>query len=311
MTNIVQPDSDCHAEEIPPPSCDQAKECIRVYPQMNNHFFKCQLEISPWLRIVSAMRIPAGVVLLALLPVSLGLRAQSAADAAAEFKTAAATLSAARLNGETESEAQQEKALVYLDAVAASVLNGSPTPDLETVNQRLDALVSHTPSVGENYRLIKLGGSPAAYAMAVNFGLGGPAAVRIYAAASGHYTLAARIDHFTQKEFYDSDIELVPVWPSEQVFVTVGGRTDDLSTGMFSAWRFDGHRAVPLWSSDLLQQSNYQADANGFHITYCGRPDENRPSECLKMTRDLYRYQNGEWKRMESTDLPPAKPPAK
>jgi hypothetical protein len=114
-----------------------------------------------------------------------------------------------------------------------------------------------------------------------------------------------------QKDFYDSDIELVPVSVSEPVFVTVGGRTDDLSTGMFSAWRFDGHRAVPLWSSDLLQQSNYEADANGFHITYCGQPDEDHPAVCLKMTRDLYRYQDGEWKRMETVDLPAAKTPAK
>ena len=278
---------------------------------MNNHFFECQLRIPAVPRVASAGRFLLGIALLALLPTSLGLRAQSAPDAAAEFKAAAAALSAARLNGEAESEAPQEKALAYLDAVAASILNGSPAPDLETANQRLAALVSHTPPLGENYRLVKLGGSPAAYALAVNFGLGGPAAVRIYSVAAGHYGLAARIDRFVQKDFYDSDIELVPVALAEQVFVTVGGRTDDLSTGMFSAWRFDGHRAVPLWSSDLLQQSNYEADTNGFHITYCGQPDENRPAECLKMARDLYRYQSGEWKRVESVDLPTAKPPAK
>lgn len=278
---------------------------------MNNHFFKCLLTKSTVLRTISGFRFPAYLALLALLPVSFGPRAQSAGDAAAEFKVAAAALSAARLNGDAENEAQQEKALAYLDAVAASILNGSQGPDLETANQSLAALVSHTPPVGENYRLIKLGGSPAAYAMAVNFGLGGPAAVRIYGGTQGHYTLAARIDHFAQKDFYDSDIELVPVSASELVFVTVGGRTDDLSTGMFSAWRFDGHRAVPLWSSDLLEQSNYEADENGFHITYCGQPDEDHPSVCKKMTRDLYRYQDGEWKRVESAEVPPAKPPAK
>lgn len=278
---------------------------------MNTHFFRCQLEDILAQRIGSKFRFLAGFVLLVLLPISFGLRAQSAEDSIVEFKTAAAALSAARLNGETETEAQQEKALVYLDAVATSVLNGSPSPDLETANQRLAALVSHTPPVGENYRLVKLGRSPAVYAMAVNFGLGGPAAVRIYGAASGHYSLAARIDHFMQKDFYDSDIELVPVSLTDLVFVTVGGRTDDLSTGMFSAWRFDGQRAVPLWSSDLLQQSNYEADGSGFHITYCGQPDEDHPAQCLKMTRDLYRYQNGEWKRVETADLPAAKSPAK
>ena len=182
------------------------------------------------------------------------------------------------------------------------MLSGSATPDLDAANQRLAGLVSHTPPVGENYRLVKLGGTPAAYAMVVNFGLGGPAAVRIYAAADGRYVLASRIDHFLQKDFFDSDIELIPVSDAEPVFVTVSGRTDDLSTGMFSAWRFDGRRVVPLWSSDLLQQSNYEADANGFHLTYCGQPDEDHPAQCLKMTRDLYRFQDGEWKRIETAN---------
>jgi hypothetical protein len=278
---------------------------------MNTLFLKPLIERPPVRRIAFPFRFLAGVALLVLLLISYGLRAQNADDSIAEFKTAVAALSLARLSGGAEIEAQQEKALAYLDTGAVSVLNGSTSPDLETANQRLAALVSHTPPVGENYRLLKLGGSPAAYALAVNFGLGGPAAVRIYAGPPGHYTLAARIDHFSQKDFYDSDIELVPVSLAELVFVTVGGRTDDLSTGMFSAWRFDGHRAVPLWSSDPLQQSNYEADGNGFHVTYCGQPDEDRPAQCLKMTRDLYRYQNGEWKRIETVDLPPVKPPEK
>ena len=139
------------------------------------------------------------------------LRAQSADDPIAEFKRLLRRLSAARLNGETESEAQQEKSLVFLDSVASSVLNGSASPDLDTANQRLAGLVSHMPPVGENYRLVKLGGIPAAYAMVVNFGLGGPAAVRIYGAAWRPLCLASRIDHFTQKDFFDSDVELVPV----------------------------------------------------------------------------------------------------
>ena len=92
------------------------------------------------------------------------------------------------------------------------------------------------------------------------------------------------------------------------MFVTVSGRTDDLSTGIFSAWRFDGHRAVALWTSDLLQQSNYEADANGFHLTYCGQPDEDHPAQCLKMTRDVYRFKNGEWKRVETADFPRPNP---
>lgn len=278
---------------------------------MDNHFFKYRLAIFVAYSVKRSGRIAAMLIFLALLSAARGMRAQSAPEGAAEFKAAAAMLSNARLNGDPETEARQEKALAYLDTIAVSILNGSPAPDLDAANQRLAALVSRTPSVGENYRLMKVGGAPPVFALAVNFGLGGPAAVRIYAPAAGHYGLAARIDHFTQKDFYDSDVELVPVSLSDQVFVTIGGRTDDLSTGMFSAWRFDGHRAVPLWNSDLLQQSDYAADAGGFHITYCGQPDENRPSVCLKMVRDLYRFQIGEWKRAETVELPPAKPAAK
>ena len=48
---------------------------------------------------------------------------------------------------------------------------------------------------------MKLGGTSASYAMVINMGLGGPAAVRIYAGAAGHYGLAARIDHFALKDF--------------------------------------------------------------------------------------------------------------
>jgi hypothetical protein len=251
------------------------------------------------------------IVFLALTAVSPPLMAQKAGDSGEEFKRLVAELSAARLNGGVETEAQQEKPLAFLDSIASSVLSVSATPDLAAANQRLAGLISQTPPVGENYRLVKLGGTPSAYAMVVNFGLGGPAAVRIYAATSGRYALAARIDHFSQKDFFDSDVELVPVSDSEPVFVTVSGRTDDLSTGLFSAWRFDGHRVVALWSSDLLQQSNYEADPSGFHLTYCGKEDEDHPSQCLKMTRDVYRLQAGEWKRVQTADLPVAKPPAK
>jgi hypothetical protein len=158
---------------------------------------------------------------------------------------------------------------------------------------------------------VRLGGTPAAYALVVNFGLGGPAAVRIYSNGTGRYALAARIDHFVEKDFFDSDIELVPMSTSEPAFLIVAGRTDDLATGMFTAWRFDGRRAVSLWSSDLLQQSSYAADGDGFHLTYCSEPDEDHPEQCPRMTRDLYRLQAGEWKRIESTDLGPAKAASK
>ncbi len=249
---------------------------------------------------------PVNVVLLILIPLAIGLRAQIKGDTATEFKTLAAQLSAARLNGAAESEDSQEMAFGILDELATAALTGSTSPDLNAANRRMADLVSHVPPVGENYRLVRLGGNPASYAMVANFGLGGPAAVRIYSNASGRYVLAAKIDHIVEKDFFDSDIELVPVSTAEPGFVIVSGRTDDLATGMFSAWRFDGRRAVPLWSSDLLQQSSYEADGDGFHLTYCLEPDEDHPTECHKMTRDIYRLQAGEWKRIETKDLGPA-----
>ena len=243
------------------------------------------------------------IVLLVLIPLAVGLRAQTKNDPSIEFKRLAAQLSNARLDGAAENEASQEKALGILDGFASSILGSSTPPDLDTANRRMAELVSHVPPVGENYRLLRLGGSPAAYAMVINFGLGGPAAVRIYSNATGRYALAARIDRFVEKDFFDSDIELIPMSTAEPVFVIVAGRTDDLATGMFSAWRFDGRRAVPLWSSDLLQQSSYEADGDGFHLTYCSQADEDHPAQCLKMTRDLYRLEASEWKRMGTEDL--------
>ena len=204
-----------------------------------------------------------------------------------------------------------EKALAYLDSVALAILNGAANPDLEQANRGLAGLVSGTPPVGENYRLVKLGGAASPYALVANLGLGGPAAVRIYANSSGSYALAAKIDHFTQKDFFDSDLELLPVAKSDPVFVTISGRTDDLSTGMFSVWRLDENHLVALWNSDLLQQSNYEDDDAGFHLAYCSQADEDHPSDCLKMSRDLYQYQNGEWKRVETAELPVAKPAGK
>ena len=269
---------------------------------------KTRLVIRP---LMAKLAISFGVALFGLTRFAAWLPAQSGSDATAEFKRISGELSATRLGGGDENEAQMEKALVYLDSIAISVLNNPAEPNLDGANRGLAGLASHNPPVGENYRLVKLGGTPAVYAMAINFGLGGPAAVRIYAGAAGHYALAGKIDHFVQKDFFDSDLELAPVSNSEPVFVTVSGRTDDLSTGMFSAWRFDGHRVVALWNSDLLQQSSYEADENGFRLAYCSQVDENHPSQCLKMSRDLYRFQAGEWKRIETADLPPPKPAAK
>ena len=258
---------------------------------------------SPTPRIIN-LAIFAGIVMLGASFISASLHAQSAGDPAAEFKQLAQELSGARLAGAGETEPQLQKALGYLDSVALAALNGSAEPNLDAANRALDALESRTPPVGENYRLVKLGGNPPSYALAVNFGQGGPAAVRVYAGPPAHLALAARIDHFTNKDFFDSDMELLPVSNSDPVFLTISGRTDDLSTGLFAAWRLDGQRLVALWNSDLVQQSSYESDRNGFHIAYCSKVDDDRPSQCLKMSRDAYRYQAGEWKRTETAEIP-------
>jgi hypothetical protein len=277
-----------------------------------NSIFSCDRGNRPAARLSPARRaIFAGIVIFGVSLLGVRMRAQTGSDANAEFKRISGELSTTRLGGGDENEAQMEKALAYLDSIAVSVLNDPAGPNLEGANRGLMGLVSHTPPVGENYRLMKLGGAPAAYAMVVNFGLGGPAAVRIYAGTAGHYALAAKIDHFVQKDFFDSDVELVLASNSEPVFVTVSGRTDDLSTGLFSAWQFDGRRVVALWNSDLLQQSSYEADENGFRLAYCSQVDDDHPSQCLKMSRDLYRYQAGEWKRIETADLTQPKPATK
>ncbi len=238
-------------------------------------------------------------------------QAQNGGDTTVEFRRVAEEVSSTRLGGGIESKAQLQKALVYLDSMAISALNSAPSPDLDSTNRRLASLVSQTSPVGENYRLLKIGVAPAVYAMVINFGLGGPAAVRIYAGGAGHYSMAAQIDHYAQKDFLDSDIELVPVSAADMVFVTVSGRTDDLSTGAFTAWQFNGHAVAALWNSDLLQQSSYEVEGNGFRIAYCSQVDDDRPSVCLKMSRDLFRFEAGQWKRVETSELSSPKPTAK
>ncbi len=279
---------------------------------MDSFFFQRPICRLP--RGANSLKFCGAVSLLLFVPVVLGLpllAQKSNGDANLEFKRLATQLSEARFDSTPESEAMQEKALSYLDTLASVALGGSGAPDLDGINQRLASLVSHDPPVGENYHLLRLGGKPATYALVANFGLGGPAAVRVYTGFGGRFALAAKIDHFIQPDFFDSDIELIPVSIMEPAFVIVAGRTDDLATGVFSAWRFDGRRLIMLWSSDLLQQSSYEADANGFHLTYCSQPDDDHPARCPQMARDLYRLEAGEWKRIESTSLGPAEPAKK
>src|SRR5579863_2744493 len=191
-----------------PDCCAPYEECIRVKARMNSIFCGNQRKTRRIDVGTIASVISFGLFLLAAARPHARLMAQSERDPVAQFRQIADELSAARQGGGEENQARMEKALAYLDSLAIPVLNVPPAPHLEETNQRFAGLAAHTPPVGENYRLVKLGGSPAAYAMVVNFGLGGPAAVRIYGSVDGRYSLAAKIDHFVQKDFFDSDIEI-------------------------------------------------------------------------------------------------------
>jgi len=220
-----------------------------------------------------------------------------------EFRRLAEQLADQRLAEAEGTPAVQEKALAILDAMVLEALNSSTQPNLEGLNQHLAALVTQQPPVGEGYRVLRLGGSPAVYALVANFGLGGPSAVRLYA-ARGRYALAGRIDRFAQKDFFDEYLELVPLSAPAVLFVTVAGRTDDLQTGVFTAWQLDGQHLKAVWSSDLLQQSSYETGPDGFRLTYCVRTDEDNPRTCREMSRDRYVWDGGAWKRVEQTAVP-------
>lgn len=256
--------------------------------------------------------LPAGVLLLAGFP-CLGISASSsppaqAAPQPAEFAALAERLAAQRLAGGDEDRTLQERALALLDSLVLAGLNVPGEPSLDPLNQRLAALVTSQPVAGESFQVIKLGGRPMAYALAANFGLAGPSAVRVYSGPAGRYTLAARIDRFAQKDFFDEYLELLPIsGPTSApatLFVTVTGRTDDLQTGSFSAWSFDGAQLRSVWSSDLLQQSKYEAGPDGFRLTYCAETDDDNPRLCRRMTRDRFVWDGTTWKRVEQTPVP-------
>jgi len=229
------------------------------------------------------------------------------------FKKLAAQLVEKRLNGEDIKESSQEEVLRILDDIVLANLNSS-APDLNTLNARLAKLVAQEPALGEGYTVVALGtggpapAAPPAYALAANCGLSGPSAVRVYAGAVGALKRVARVDAFQQKDFFDEYLEVVPLPGAAAVFVTVTGRTDELQTGSFAAWHLDGENLKLLWSTEILEQSSYDAGPNGFQLTFCAQPDEDRPSVCRQMVRERYVWSGGEWKRAERQPLPAAKP---
>jgi hypothetical protein len=202
-----------------------------------------------------------------------------------------------------QSKAAEEQALTVLDGVALPALQAA-TPDLDALNAALAQYVTRQPPLGEAYTVFRLSGSPATYALLADFGPDGPSAVRIYSGAPTQVALAARVDRYAQKDFLDDYIALVPWNGPESIFITAAGRTDELQTGIFTAWHFDGHQVESIWTSDVLQQSTYEMANDGFRITFCADPNPDDIHSCLKMQRDRYVWQDGKWKWAESTPLP-------
>jgi len=222
-----------------------------------------------------------------------------------DFTRLAEKLAADRAAEVEVPEGPEEQALEILDYVALEVLNGA-APDPEALNRRLVTFVTRQPAVGEGYRVFRLGGNPASFALLADFGEGGPSAVRIYAGAPGKLSLAARVDRYAQKDFFDDYIELEPVPGPVALFITVAGRTDDFKTGVFTAWHFDGSQAEAVWMSDILEQSSYEVSANGLQLNYCADPDPDDPRVCHQARRERFVWQDGSWKQAESVALAPA-----
>jgi hypothetical protein len=221
----------------------------------------------------------------------------------AEFGRLVAQLSPQGADESPQSQAAEEQALAILDRAALEALNLA-APDLDALNRRLSQFVTHRPPSGEGYSVVRLSGNAPVYALAANFGLGGPSAVRVYAGTTGKLALAGRVDRYEQPDYLDDYIELVPWKGSAALFVTVAGRSDELQTGIFAAWLFDGRGVKNPWTSDILQQSSYEMSADGFRLTYCSEPDQDDLNICKGMQRDRYLLQDGAWKRVESTPLP-------
>jgi hypothetical protein len=249
------------------------------------------------------------VRVLSIAALAAALPAAAGAQHEAEFRRLAVQISAQRQSGGEESASLFEYALGLLDNMVLAALNVPAVPDLNVINTQLGLLVERQPAVGEGYRVVRLGGIPPAYALVANFGVGGPSAVRVYKLIpGGRFRLLARIDRFSQKDFFDDYLELVPVETPSPLFVTVAGRTDELKSGAFIAWTIHGDKLEPVWSTDILTQSSYESAPNGLLLTYCSDFSEDRPKDCRKMTRERYTWDGVAWRRVEQTRLPPAAP---
>lgn len=247
-----------------------------------------------------------GLVALLLLLLAASATPQ---DRAAQFKALAAELAERRLASGEESEAEQARALELADAVVLGMLNAVTPPTDDVAPARLlEALIAQPPRVGESYQLMRLG--PASrpwYLLAANVGLAGPSAVRLYARPPGSagYRLGARIDRFSQADYFDEFLSVAPVAPAEGVFVTVTGRTDELETGSYIAWHFDGERLERLWATELLERSRYEVAGGEFRLTYCEESDEDDPSRCARTLRERFAWRGGQWLTIERREIKP------
>lgn len=239
----------------------------------------------------------------------LGPAAGPAPQHEAEFKRLAAQIAAQRQNGQEENASLFEYALSLLDNMVLASLNVPAEPNLEVINTQLSLLVERQPAVGEEYKVYRLGGKPRAFALVANFGVSGPSTVRLYSPFAGmRYHLVARIDRFTQKDFYDDYLALVPVEASEPLFVIVTGRTDELHSGAFAAWKLSGDKVAPVWSTDMLPQSSYESAPAGIWVTYCADFAEDRPQDCRRMSRERFAWDGSAWQRVEQQNVPVTPP---
>lgn len=224
---------------------------------------------------------------------------------AEDFGRAVRDMRAAEPEGAASHEAM-EQALKILDRAVMASLDGGGQDLLPIANQRLTGYITRLPAAGEGYRLFRIGHGAAVYALAANFGSSGPSAVRIYARSGPQepFQLAGKIDRLSQKDYFDDYLEVVEVDSPDAVFVTVTGRTDELRSGSFASWRFDGKGVVELWSSDLLSHSSYEPIPGGIVITYCADSDEANPSVCRKKQRERHLWDGTTWKRVQQEEIP-------
>lgn len=249
------------------------------------------------------------ILLLAAALAGLGAAARPAPQHEAEFKRLAAQILEQRQSGHEEDGYLFEYALSLLDRMVLSTLNVPAEPHLETINTQLVVMAEREPVVGEEYKVYRLGGHPPVFALVANFGVSGPSTVRLYSPfAAPRYHLVARIDRFNQKDYFDDYLALIPVEASEPLFVTVTGRTDGLKSGAFTAWKLSDDKLTPVWSTDILPQSSYEATPGGIRITYCADFAEDRPQDCRRMSRERFAWDGSKWQRVEQQSLPPTPP---